>query len=175
VNSSNVQPSQRPIRFERYYEDAGVEDLWYLWTTKDGFESWWGPSGFKVVVHKLEARAGGELVYDMVAVREQEIAAMRRMNMPLSHGTRGRFVEVAPLRSLEIVHVIDFIPGVNRYEHLIRTEFFARGTGAGMTIIVEPHHDAYWTGQAAMGMESQLTKVPAVLAAGPKRTLKSPS
>jgi hypothetical protein len=34
-----------------------------------------------------------------------------------------------------------------------------------MVISVEPHYDAEMTKQATMGMESQLTKVPAALAA----------
>jgi uncharacterized protein YndB with AHSA1/START domain len=175
MTSTNARLSQAPVRLERFYDDAAIADLWYLWTTKDGFETWWGPNGFKVVVHKLEACAGGELLYDMVAVREQEIEALKRMNMAPSHATRGRFVQLTPLRSLEIVHAIDFIPGVSPYEHLIRTEFFSKGKGAGMVINVEPHHDPHWTRQAVMGMESQLTKVPAILAAGLTRTSKPTS
>ena len=31
------------IRFERVY-DASVEDVWALWTTKDGLEEWFAPS-----------------------------------------------------------------------------------------------------------------------------------
>jgi hypothetical protein len=31
-------------------------ELWKLWTTKDGFESWWGPEGFRADVHTIEAR-----------------------------------------------------------------------------------------------------------------------
>ena len=29
---------------ERTYSDS-VEDVWDLWTTKPGIESWWGPEG----------------------------------------------------------------------------------------------------------------------------------
>src|SRR5581483_11632459 len=55
--------AQAPVRFERRYENAEVQDLWELWTTKEGFESWWGPQGFRVQVHKLDLREGGELLY----------------------------------------------------------------------------------------------------------------
>ena len=34
---------------ERTYE-ATAQELWELWTTKEGFESWWGPEGFRVEV-----------------------------------------------------------------------------------------------------------------------------
>ena len=33
-----------PIRFERVY-DGPVEDLWALWTTKEGFAEWFAPEG----------------------------------------------------------------------------------------------------------------------------------
>src|SRR5262249_33091215 len=102
---------QAPVRFERRYENAQVQDLWELWTTKEGFESWWGPEGFRVAVHKLDLRSGGELVYDMIASGPDQIEFMKKANMPLSHTTRARFGEIVPLRQLELVHVVDFVPG----------------------------------------------------------------
>jgi uncharacterized protein YndB with AHSA1/START domain len=47
---------------------ARVKKLWGLWTTKEGFESWWGAEGSRVQVHTIEAREGGALRYDMIAV-----------------------------------------------------------------------------------------------------------
>lgn len=35
---------------------ATVAELWDLWTTKEGFESWWGPERFRADVHRLEGR-----------------------------------------------------------------------------------------------------------------------
>jgi uncharacterized protein YndB with AHSA1/START domain len=46
------------ITIERTYT-ADIADMWALWTTKEGFESWWGPEGFRVDVHELDARASG--------------------------------------------------------------------------------------------------------------------
>ena len=156
--------TQAAIKFDRRYEDAAVEDLWHLWTTKEGFGSWWGPKGFRVEVRKLDLREGGELFYDMIAAAPEEIAAMKKMNMPLTHATRGTFARIEPLKHLELIHVIDFIPGVKSYEHRIVVEFSISGRGAQMVITVEPHHNAEWTKMATMGMESQLTKLPGVLA-----------
>src|ERR1700757_3213803 len=65
-----------PIKFERRYETS-VEDLWDLWTTKEGFESWWGPQGFRVEVHAIDPRIGGELFYDMIADGAKEIEYMK--------------------------------------------------------------------------------------------------
>jgi uncharacterized protein YndB with AHSA1/START domain len=155
---------QTAIKFDRRYENAAVEDLWDLWTTKDGFESWWGPKGFRVEVQKLEPHEGGALLYDMIADAPEEIAAMKKMNMPLSHATRGTFTRIEALKHLELTHLIDFIPGVKAYEHRMRVEFSSTGSGAQMVITVEPHEHPEWTRMATMGMESQLTKVPSVLA-----------
>jgi uncharacterized protein YndB with AHSA1/START domain len=158
-----VSEAQAAIKFDRRYEDTKVEDLWSLWTTKEGFESWWGPKGFRVEVHKLELREGGELLYDMIAAAPAEIAAMERMNMPLSHKTRGTFARIEALKHLELIHMIDFIPGVKPYENRMLVEFSQAGRSARMVITIEPHHDPEWTRMAALGMEGQLTRVPEAL------------
>jgi uncharacterized protein YndB with AHSA1/START domain len=36
------EPSADTIRFERVY-DASIEDVWALWTTKEGLEAWFAP------------------------------------------------------------------------------------------------------------------------------------
>jgi uncharacterized protein YndB with AHSA1/START domain len=162
MNDSTSAPRAR-TRLERHYE-AKVQELWDLWTTKEGFESWWGPKGFRVEVHKLEARAGGALVYDMIAVGADEIAFMKNANMPLSHATRGTFVEVVPNKSLELSHVIDFLPGVTPYENRIRAEFLQEGKTARMIISIEAHPSEDFSRMAVQGMESQLTKVEEALA-----------
>ncbi len=162
---TTARAAQAPLRFERRYENADLRDLWELWTTQKGFESWWGPQGFRVAVHKLEARVGGELVYDMIAATPEHIEYMKKANMQVSHAVRATFVSLAPLQHLEILNVIDFVPGVQPYENRIRAEFFREERGVRMVVTVEPHPDPHWTRQAGMGFESQLTKVPAALAA----------
>ena len=164
MTNRTSEPTQAVIRLERRYE-AAVEDLWFLWTTQEGFESWWGPQGFRVKVRKLDLRVGGELVYDMIAVDPQQIEFMKKANMPVSHGTRGTFVEVAPLERLAINHLIDFIPGVRPYENRTCVEFFPEGNSVRMVITTEHHPDKEWTRRATEGWESQLTKMPAALAA----------
>jgi uncharacterized protein YndB with AHSA1/START domain len=79
--------SRPKVAFERTYR-ASVKDLWELWTTKEGFESWWGPKGFRVEVHTLQAREGGTLHYDMIADAPDAIEAMKQMDRPNSHETR---------------------------------------------------------------------------------------
>ena len=157
--------TQASIKFDRRYEDTEVRDLWDLWTTKRGFESWWGPQGFRVEVHKLELRADGELLYDMIADAPEQVAAMKQMNMAVSHATRARFGVIESMKRLDLTHAIDFVPGVKPYTNRIEVEFFQEGTTARMVISVEPHQTAEWTRMALAGMESQLTRVPGVLAA----------
>jgi uncharacterized protein YndB with AHSA1/START domain len=149
---------QAAVVVERTYA-AAVEDLWALWTTKAGFESWWGPEGFRVEVHAMEARLDGALDYDMIADAPEALAAMKNMNQPVSHATHGKFGEFRPHERLTLVHVIDFISGVEPYEQTIEVDFRSNGGQASMTVTIHPHIDAHWTKMAVMGFTSQLTKL----------------
>jgi uncharacterized protein YndB with AHSA1/START domain len=162
---TNEKPQTKPgVRVERTYEGV-AEDLWYLWTTKEGFESWWGPEGFRVEVSKLDLRVGGKLVYDMIAVDPEQIEWLRKANMPVSHGTSGTFTEIVPLKRLAITHLIDFVPGLRAYTNTMVAELFPEGLSVRMVVTIEEHPDPEWTQRSLMGFESQLTKVPAALAA----------
>jgi uncharacterized protein YndB with AHSA1/START domain len=156
--------SRKPVVFDRTY-DAPVEDLWALWTTKEGFESWWGPEGFRVEVHELNPIVGGVLSYDMIACGAEQVASMKAANMPLSHGTSGTFAEVQAMKKLVIRHVIDFIPGLEAYENFMSVEFSPSGKGTRMLLSVDQHATKDWTKAATEGMTSQLTKLPGALAA----------
>lgn len=153
----NAAP-QAAVVVERTYR-ASIEELWALWTTKAGFESWWGPEGFRVEVRTLEAREGGALEYDMIADAPEAIAAMKNTGQPLSHATRGRFAEFRPHRRLRLVHVIDFVPGSQPYESVIEVDFSAAGDQARMAVTLHPHLDPHWTKMSVMGFTSQLAKL----------------
>lgn len=150
------------LQLERSYE-ARPEELWALWTTKEGFESWWGPEGFRVEVQALEPRVGGALVYDMIAAGAEQIAFMEKLGQPVSHNTRGTFVEITPHRRLKIEHMIDFLPGVEPYPNSVVMELFEEGAKVRMVITIERYHDESFTEMATAGWESQLTKLPAAL------------
>lgn len=150
---------QAIVVIQRTYR-APVEELWALWTTKAGFESWWGPEGFHVEVHAMEARLGGALDYDMIADAPEAIAAMKDMGQPLSHGTHGKFSEFRPHERLTLVHVIDFVPGSAPYEHTIEVDFRPAAEGhASMVVTVHPHLDPHWTKMSIEGFTSQLGKL----------------
>ncbi|MEQ9812436.1 MAG: SRPBCC domain-containing protein [Azospirillaceae bacterium] len=162
MNASNPAMAgdvrQEPVVVERTYR-ATVVALWDLWTTKAGFESWWGPEGFRVEVHKLEARTGGAIEYDMVAEAPGAIAALERMNQPSSHPTRGWFAEFRPHERLRLMHLIDFIRGMVPYESMIDVDFHDMGEEARMVVTLHPHRDPHWTRMSAEGFRSQLGKL----------------
>ena len=143
---------------ERRYR-ASLADVWDLWTTKDGFESWWGPQGFRTEVHELDARAGGALNYDMIADTPEMVAAMKEMGQPTSHPTHSRFTVVEPRSRLVLTNVIDFLPGVATYESRIEAVFTEEGEAVRMVLTLDALHDAEWTQRQLEGMSSQLTKL----------------
>lgn len=155
---TDTQEPQAIVVVERTYR-ATIEELWALWATKDGFESWWGPEGFRVEVHALEPREGGRLDYDMIADAPEAIAAMKQMGQPLSHGTHGRYAEFKPHTRLVLTHDIDFVPGMETYESIIEVDFYPKGEEARMVVTIHPHRDPHWTKMAVQGFGSQLTKL----------------
>ncbi len=159
MSQENKPPrSLEKIVIERTYR-ASVEDVWDLWTTKEGFESWWGPEGFCVEVQELEARVGGALRYDMIAASPEMIAAMKQMGQPTSHPTRARFSEMKPRERLVVTNVIDFLPNVATYESNIAVDFVATGGGVRMVVTLDAMHSDQFTKMQRDGFTSQLTKL----------------
>jgi uncharacterized protein YndB with AHSA1/START domain len=148
------------VVIERTYR-ARIEEVWELWTTKQGFESWWGPQGFRADVRVLDARTGGALEYDMVADSPEMVAEMRRLGQPASHATRARFSELRPHERLVITNVIDFLPGVEPYESVVAVDFFTTGDRVRMVVALDPMHTEEVTRMQEQGFTSQLTKLDA--------------
>jgi len=156
--TEKIAPAGQKVVVERSYP-ASVHELWDLWTTKDGFESWWGPEGFRVEVEHIEARLDGELHYNMIADAPEMIAAMRQMGRPLSHETHGRFSEFRPRTRLAVTHAIDFLPGVPPYESTMAVDFIPSGDRVRMVVTLDPMHDDEFTRMSTMGFTSQLSKL----------------
>ena len=53
IRNGMTAHSQQVV-LERTYR-ATVQELWDLWTTREGFESWWAPAGCRAHVRTLEA------------------------------------------------------------------------------------------------------------------------
>ena len=156
--------SVRPkLTLERKF-DAPPEDVWDLWTTKDGIESWMGPDGFTVSVSELDVRPGGALVYAMTAVGMDQVEYMTKAGMPLVTVQKVRFVEVEPPRRLVYKDLADFVPGVEPYEVETIVEMHPTDGGTHLVLSFDAMHDYNWTEMSRLGRESELRKLEELLA-----------
>lgn len=141
------------IVLERTYR-APVAELWALWTTKDGFESWWGPEGFRVEVELIEARLGGALVYDMIAETPAALAACGKPSLR----ARSRFDEFRQHERLKLVD-FDDRAGTPLHDHATEVDFRVRGEQTTMTVAVHPHIKPSDTRIAVTAFRSQLARL----------------
>jgi uncharacterized protein YndB with AHSA1/START domain len=159
-----VRPSStRTITIDRTFE-APLEDVWALWTTKEGLESWWGPEGFTTKVHEIDVRVGGRLRYAMTAVAPEQVAFLEKAGMPLTTEQRVTYQDVVSHRRLAYTSLADFIPGVTPYDLATVVELHPKGQGVRMVLTIDALHDERWTKMAVMGWESQLGKLAKVIA-----------
>jgi uncharacterized protein YndB with AHSA1/START domain len=150
------------ITLERHYR-ATLDEVWGLWTTKKGIESWWGPEGFSVTVQQLDLRAGGELRYTMTATAPEQVAFMRQAGMPLATEVVLVYTEVEPRRRLAYSMSTDFVPNVEPYESATRISFAPEPDGVHMVLTFSTMHDEEWTQRKRMGHESELDRLEAIL------------
>lgn len=145
--------------------NASIEDVWELWTTREGMEAWMGPEGFNTTVKELDLRPGGVLVYSMTAVGPDQVEFMKKAGLPLTTTQHVDFVEVDPPRRIVTRDLADFIPGVKPYEVVTVAEFERTADGTRVVLTFDAMHDTRWTENAKLGRESELRKLAAVLAA----------
>ena len=151
------------ITIERTY-DASAEDVWILWTTKQGIESWWAPDGFTVEVRTLDLRPGGELVYAMTATATPQIEFMKNAGMHLTTESRKTFTEVIAGERLAYTSLADFIPGVAPYESATVVDLLPGAGTVRVVMTVDPMHDDDWTQRLIAGRNNELDNLATVLA-----------
>ncbi|HVE86760.1 MAG TPA: SRPBCC domain-containing protein [Myxococcales bacterium] len=156
--------ARRRITLERTFQ-APIEDVWELWTTKDGIESWWGPDGFEVKVRSMDLRPGGEMAYAMIAVAPPQQDFLKKAGMPLTTEHRLTYTEVQPHRRLAYIHLADFVPGVEPYDVSTVVELHAGSSSVRMVLTFDAMHDEQWTQMAVMGWENELSKLARALQA----------
>jgi uncharacterized protein YndB with AHSA1/START domain len=154
--------ARRTVTVERTYE-ASIEEVWDLWTTKEGLESWWGPDGFVVNVQKLDLRPGGELLYTTTAIGAEQVEFMKNTGMPPVIETRVTYTHVDPPRRLAYSTLADFIPGVEPYAAATVVELHLIADRVRLVLTQDAMHDEHWTQMAVMGWESELDKLAQVL------------
>jgi uncharacterized protein YndB with AHSA1/START domain len=154
---------RRRITLERVFR-AGLEDVWALWTTAEGIESWWGPEGFSVTVRSLDLRPGGGMRYVMTATAPETIAFMEKAGLPLATEARITFTDVQKMRRLTYITLVDFVPGIAPYPNTTDVKLTATPDGVHMLLTIDAMHDETWTGRALQGRESELRKLEAIIA-----------
>lgn len=154
--------TKRRTTMERTFA-ATLEEVWELWTTKDGIESWWGPEGFGVKVRSIDLRPGGKLEYSMFPTAPDQIAFMEESGMPMTVELQNTYTVVEPLRKLAYESIADFVPGVEPYPVSTVVEFQSNPQGVRMVLTFDAMHDDIWTQRAVMGNESQLRKLAKVI------------
>jgi len=154
---------KKQLTLERTYE-ASLEEVWRLWTTAAGIESWWGPEGFTVKVRSLDLKPGGELLYDMTATGAPQVQFMKKAGMPLTTLTRITFTEVTAQRRLAYNTLADFIPGMAPYPVATQLDLSSVGGQVRLVLTFDAMHDADWTKRSVMGREMELAKLAKVLA-----------
>jgi len=152
--------NQVHVVVERVYR-ATLDEVWDLWTTKEGFESWWAPQGFRADVHEIDARVGGTLRYDMVADTPEMVAEMMKMGGTPSHAVHSRFAELERGKRLLLTSVIDFLPGVAPYDNDIAVDLAAQGDSVRMVVTLHRMHSEEFSRMQEEGFTSQLTKLDA--------------
>ena len=135
---------------------ATPEEVWELWTTAAGIESWWAPDGFEVKVDKLELRPGGELVYTMTATAPEQIEFMRNAGMPLNTQSRKTLTEIDAPRRIAYDSLVDFVPGVEPYTFSTTVDIEPTDSGAAVTMTVEEMNDEEWTQRLLAGRANEL-------------------
>ena len=155
-------PASKQIRIERTFQ-ASPEDVWEMWTTREGIESWWGPEGFWVEVRTLELRPGGRLDYAMIATAAgdgglHEEGGHARGPRDARHHRRGGAPEASGRHPPHGLH-----PRRRAVRRHRRRR--ARGVAGGTRLVLtlDPMHDETWTQRAVMGWESELGKLAKVL------------
>jgi uncharacterized protein YndB with AHSA1/START domain len=144
---------------------ASPERIWELWTTPEGIAAWWAPDGFTTTVDALDLRPGGALDYTMTATGPEQVAFMEQAGMPLSTASHKQFTEVDEPTRLAYTSLIDFVPGVEPYEHLTIVTLEPTATGTEVVMECEPLHDQEWTDRIVAGRTNELDNLERLLAA----------
>lgn len=152
------------IRFERLY-DASVEDIWALWTTKEGLAEWFAPDGMHVEILALELRLGGAFDHVMTAVGAEQVSDLASLDLSKSARVCGRFIEMIPHERMRIRFDIDFVPGVATYPYDMAVDLHTEAGRVRMIVTADRHPDPEMTRGAILGLTSQLQHFDSAIAA----------
>ena len=157
-------PAKKTFTVERTVK-ASPEKVWFMWTTREGLERWWGPEGFSVQVLHIDVRVGGHFELIMKTEVPEIVAMLKQGGMGASSRLRGDYTLVEPNRKLAYTNAVDFVPGVAPYTATTRVDLTAvAGGGTRVAVTNDVMHDDMWTERARMGWEQELGKLERALA-----------
>src|SRR5215212_7942364 len=99
ITGSAVPTKRRPITIERTFR-APQEEVWAMWTTREGLESWWGPERFASTVRVLELRVGGRLEIAMQTTDPETVAWLAANGQQEVSVEKITFTEIVPTTRL---------------------------------------------------------------------------
>lgn len=137
---------------------APMELVWELWTTAEGFGSWYGPRGFEAEIHVLEPFVGGRLEYTMRATDPKVAAGMEAQGRPSSWRVEGTYTRVETHTALE------WSAAMGPETLITSVQFTQAGDRVRMRLTLEAGRPEM-AGGAAMGWKSALGRLDERLAA----------
>lgn len=162
-----------PVRASRTLPSS-VERLWDLWTTPEGFASWWGPEDSRTSVERWELRVGGEIRLTLryaSAVEHPEFGReLERSGVATTYTARGQFTEVVPLTRLSFRLSLRYGPRAPPVLLTTRADFRAVEGGVRLTVDSLGSATKHWRTLAQPALEGELDRLSRVLA----RSLEAP-
>ncbi len=149
-----IPNEKRPILIELTLP-AAQQDLWEMWTTKAGIESWWGPEGIISTVRTLELQVGGRL--EIVMSPKDSIGQESSMVEKIT------FTEITPMTGISFTDRFPGAPGVEPYDVICEVAFQPAPEGTKMTFASSGMHRDDWTEYATYGWKSAFQKLAASL------------
>jgi uncharacterized protein YndB with AHSA1/START domain len=160
--ASAASVKRAPITIERTLR-ASPEDVWEMWTTREGLESWWGPERFASTVRALDLRPGGRLEIAMTTTDPEVAAWLEANGQPTTSIEKITFAEIVPMTRLAFLDRFDHAPGVEPYDVSCAVTFEPVPDGTRMRLTSDAMHDERWTQLATDGWSSSLDKLAAAL------------
>ena len=101
----------------------------------------------------------------MTATGPDQIAFMEQAGMPLSTASHKAFTEVVEPSRLAYTSTIDFVPGVEPYEHLTVVTLERTAAGTDVVMECESLHDQVWTDRILAGRVNELDNLERLVSA----------
>jgi uncharacterized protein YndB with AHSA1/START domain len=167
--SSRKQSKLVSVTAEQTFAVAPVV-LWPLWTTAEGFQSWWSPEGFVLEILGFDPRPGGR-----IDLRYEEAAAARnpawreevRSNgLATSWTARGTFRQVDRMKLVSFQQALDFGPRSAPQDYRLAAEFLPLGTGTRVRLEAQAPASKHWTLLGKQNLVGQLKRLGHALATG---------